>query len=276
MCQLLGMNCNVPTDICFSFEGFCARGGKTDEHRDGWGIAFFEGLGCRTFIDVKPSIASPIAELIKNYPIHSTNVIAHIRKATQGEIKLENCHPFRRELWGKYWVFAHNGNLENFEPELQGLYQPVGKTDSEKAFCLILETLRQAFPGGQPTLEKLYQILATITQSLAQQGIFNYLLSNGEYLFVYCSTQLHYLIRQAPFAAAHLIDEDITVDFQALTKQTDRVAIIATLPLTDNEVWTNIQPGELMVFQDGRPLNLRLTKELINCQTPGDRQTPTP
>ncbi len=49
-------------------------------------------------IDVKPSIASPIAELIKNYPIHSTNVIAHIRKATQGEIKLENCHPFRREL----------------------------------------------------------------------------------------------------------------------------------------------------------------------------------
>ncbi|MFN9674127.1 MAG: class II glutamine amidotransferase, partial [Microcystis sp.] len=29
MCQLLGMNCNVPTDICFSFEGFCARGGKT-------------------------------------------------------------------------------------------------------------------------------------------------------------------------------------------------------------------------------------------------------
>ena len=90
------MNCNVPTDICFSFEGFCARGGKTDEHRDGWGIAFFEGLGCRTFIDVKPLIASPIAALIKNYPIHSTNVIAHIRKATQGEIKLENCHPFRR------------------------------------------------------------------------------------------------------------------------------------------------------------------------------------
>ncbi|BAY11041.1 glutamine amidotransferase class-II [Calothrix sp. NIES-2098] len=42
MCQLLGMNCNTPTDICFSFEGFSARGGKTDDHSDGWGIAFFE------------------------------------------------------------------------------------------------------------------------------------------------------------------------------------------------------------------------------------------
>ena len=41
MCQLLGMNCNVPTDICFSFTGFQARGGATDVHADGWGIAFF-------------------------------------------------------------------------------------------------------------------------------------------------------------------------------------------------------------------------------------------
>ena len=36
------MNCNVPTDICFSFTGFQKRGGETDVHADGWGIAFFE------------------------------------------------------------------------------------------------------------------------------------------------------------------------------------------------------------------------------------------
>ena len=251
MCQLLGMNCNVPTDICFSFEGFCARGGKTDEHRDGWGIAFFEGLGCRTFIDVQPSIASPIAELIKNYPIHSTNVIAHIRKATQGEIKLENCHPFRRELWGKYWVFAHNGNLENFSPPAGDFYQPVGETDSERAFCLILNTLRETFPQGKPSLEQLYPVLKTITNSIACQGIFNYLLCDGEHFFAYCSTKLSYIIRQYPFAAAHLIDEDVSVDFQALARLGDQVAIIATTPLTDNEVWTTINAGELLVFQEG-------------------------
>jgi glutamine amidotransferase len=248
------MNCNVPTDICFSFEGFCARGGKTDEHRDGWGIAFFEDLGCRLFLDDNASIASPIAQLVKQYSIKSRNVIAHIRKATQGEVGLENCHPFQRELWGNYWVFAHNGNLENFEPKLTGIYLPVGQTDSEKAFCLLLETLRQNFPDGKPKLEELYSILKTVTQTLSSQGIFNYLLSNGEYLFVHCTTQLHYIVRQAPFAAAHLIDEDITVDFQALTNQDDRVAIIATVPLTDNEVWTVISPGELLVFQDGIPI----------------------
>ena len=41
MCQLLGMNCNVPTDICFSFTGFQKRGGETDVHTDGLGVAFF-------------------------------------------------------------------------------------------------------------------------------------------------------------------------------------------------------------------------------------------
>lgn len=256
MCQLLGMNCNVPTDICFSFEGFSARGGKTDDHADGWGIAFFEGVGCRIFLDAKPSVHSPIAELVRKYPIQSTHVIAHIRKATQGAVALENCHPFRRELWGRYWVFAHNGNLENFQLGSTQFYQPVGKTDSEQAFCLILETLRQAFPLGRPTLTELYPILKEVTQTLSGYGIFNYLLSDGMYFFAHCSTKLCYIVRQAPFAAAHLIDQDLTVDFNELTTPDDRVAVIATTPLTDNEVWTVIQPGELLAFQDGYPLRL--------------------
>ena len=145
MCQLLGMNCNTPTDIVFSFEGFTQRGGLTDHHTDGWGIAFFEGKAARLFIDHQPSIHSPIAELVRTYPIKSLNVIAHIRKATQGEVNLQNCHPFMREMWGQHWVFAHNGNLIGFKPELDGHYNPVGSTDSEAAFCMLLQTLRASF-----------------------------------------------------------------------------------------------------------------------------------
>src|SRR3954471_22265575 len=75
MCQLLGMNCNIPTDICFSFTGFRARGGATDVHRDAWGIAFFEGRGVRVFLDPQPSAESPVAELVRSYPIRSLNVL---------------------------------------------------------------------------------------------------------------------------------------------------------------------------------------------------------
>ena len=158
MCQLLGMNCAAPTDVTFSFTGFAARGGVTDHHADGWGIAFFEDKACRLFIDHQSSATSPIAEMVKRYPIKSKNTIAHIRKATQGHILLENCHPFMRELWGRHWIFAHNGDLKDYSPVLTGVYQPVGTTDSELAFCALLEGLRKAFPGAQqPPLDELFR-----------------------------------------------------------------------------------------------------------------------
>ena len=49
MCQLLGMNCNTPTDIVFSFEGFRRRAGLTDCHSDGFGIAFLKAVVCVFF-----------------------------------------------------------------------------------------------------------------------------------------------------------------------------------------------------------------------------------
>ncbi|MBC9073198.1 class II glutamine amidotransferase [Thauera sp. CAU 1555] len=253
MCQLLGMNCNVPTDICFSFTGFRARGGLTDHHRDGWGIAFFEGRAARVFLDPQPSSHSPVAELVHQYPIRSLNVIAHIRKATQGEIGLENTHPFQRELWGQCWIFAHNGNLKGFAPVLSGRFRPIGGTDSELAFCHLLDTLAQRHPDGPPEPAMLFATLRELASAVGVHGEFNFLLSNGDRLFAHCSTRLTYIVRQAPFAAAHLSDRDVTVDFRELTTPADRVAVIATTPLTDNEHWESIPPGTLMSFHLGTP-----------------------
>jgi glutamine amidotransferase len=256
MCQLLGMNCNVPTDICFSFTGFHRRGGATDRHEDGWGIAFYEGRGCRLFLDTESAAASPVAALVRSYPIRSLNVIAHIRKATVGTVTLENTHPFVREMWGRYWTFAHNGTLRRLPPRRRTRFQryrPVGTTDSERAFCAILERLRRVFPDGDPELPALRAAIAEITGELREHGDFNFLLSNGEALFAHCSTRLAYLVRKAPFAEAHLVDEDYSVDFSLLTTPEDRVAVIATVPLTDNERWTQIEPGSLIAFRDGEP-----------------------
>ena len=58
-------------------------------------------------------------------------------------------------------------------------------------------------------------------------------------------------MRQAPFGAAHLVDEDLTVDFAEHTRPDDRVAVIATAPLTDNERWTELPQGEVAVFGGG-------------------------
>src|SRR5438552_19038861 len=99
MCQLLGMNANTPTDIVFSFTGFCTR---AEEHNDGFGIAFFEGNGVRLFVDAQSARNSPVAAMVRRYPIRSANTSAHIRRATPGRVALEHTHPFPRYQWGRY------------------------------------------------------------------------------------------------------------------------------------------------------------------------------
>lgn len=251
MCQLLGMNCNTPTDVTFSFTGFAQRGGCTDEHADGWGIAFFEGSkGLRHFVDHQRACDSPVADLIRRYPIKSRHVIAHIRKATQGQVALENCHPFVRELWGRYWVFAHNGNLDNFFPRLHGAFQPVGGTDSERAFCWLMQELAKSH-AGVPDVTELTLTLRELVPRIAQHGTFNFMLSNGQALWAHASTQLHYLERQHPFSHAQLSDEDLSINFAEHAQPSDRVAVVVTAPLTVNESWVPFQAGEIKVFVDG-------------------------
>ncbi|MFB2538998.1 class II glutamine amidotransferase [Acinetobacter sp. c3-l95] len=262
MCQLLGMNCNVPTDIHFSFQGFRARGGLTDHHEDGFGIAFFEqsdcGVGLRVFHDDKPSHLSPIADLIGNYPIRALNVVAHIRKATQGNRCLANTHPFVRELWGEQWVFAHNGQMNrDFLAKIQqsaqqdfSHYQAVGNTDSERVFCYLLNQLKQKFPK-KPQDSQLFAFLTEQCREFAKHGLFNCLLSNGNWQLAYASSLLFYLTRQAPFGEAVLSDHEVAINFADVTTAHDRVTVFATIPLTSNEIWQQLSVNECLIFRDG-------------------------
>ncbi len=249
MCELLGMSANVPTDIVFSFTGLMQRGGRTGPHRDGWGIGFYEGRGLRLFQDPRASSESEVAQLVQRYPIKSEVVIGHIRQANVGRVCLANTHPFVRELWGRNWCFAHNGQLADFQPAL-GFYCAVGDTDSEAAFCDLLNRVRTAFEAPQ-AIETLLPILVDACATYRKQGVFNALLSDGDWLFSFCSTKLAHITRRAPFGPAQLKDADLKVDFQAETTPNDVVTVLATEPLTDNECWALYQPGEWRLWRAG-------------------------
>lgn len=253
MCQLLGMNCAQAMDATFSFTGFALRGGGTDEHSDGFGAAFFEGRSWRLFVDHRPSFSSPLAAWIKANPIHSKNVIAHIRKATRGGVSVENSHPFSRELWGRQWIFAHNGTLHGFEPPLDGPYAPIGQTDSEWAFCWILQSLRERF-DRPPSPELLFEALIPLAARASEYGRFNFLMSCGDFLIAHCSDRLYHLERSWPFSQARLVDQDLSIDFSKITSPADRVCFIATAPLTLDEPWVAFAPGEMILFRDGAPI----------------------
>lgn len=241
----------MPTDIRFSFAGLAERGGRTSVHRDGWGIAFYEGDGCRCFHDPTASCDSEIAGFLKNISIKSCNVISHIRKATHGKINLTNTHPFQRELWGRSWAFAHNGKLKNVKKWPLEFYKPIGTTDSEYAFCWILDQVRKEYPTAPRSFGGVKRMINHLCDKLADNGIFNMLMCDSRHLYTYCGTQLNWLTRKAPFGKATLIDTELTVDFTKHTTPDDIVTVIATTPLTSDEDWIAMHPGEFLVFKEG-------------------------
>jgi glutamine amidotransferase len=177
-------------------------------------------------------------------------VICHIRRANRGRVALENTHPFIRELWGRYWSFAHNGQLKGVKELPLSAYLPVGTTDSEHAFCWMLDRLRDRW-DRPPAFRSLCREVRRLAEELNGRGVFNLLLCDGQALFCFCSTNLAWLTRRHPFGNATLLDEDLTVDFARETTVHDVVSMVATRPLTRDENWTIMEKGTLAVFRNG-------------------------
>ena len=145
MCELFGMTASHATDVNRSLALLRPRGGATAPHSDGWGVAFYEGRAARIFKEAVPAADSRCLAFISDYEFKSSTVIAHIRKANPSAFgrSSANTHPFERELGGRSWVFAHNGKLDDLRPLAArlGRFHPIGETDSELAFCLLLDAI---------------------------------------------------------------------------------------------------------------------------------------
>ena len=118
-------------------------------------------------------------------------MISHIRKATHGDRALRNTQPFIRELAGRTHVFAHNGELKGIEQANDlslGRYQPVGDTDSELAFCNLLERLTPLWGEAAdvaPSLEARLNLIADFAADLRPFGPANFLYADSDVLFVH-------------------------------------------------------------------------------------------
>ena len=144
MCELLAISSRVPTRLTISLEALAARGGPHYSTRDGWGAAFYQGRDATVFREPAPASDSPLLRLLQTQGPTTQLAISHIRHATHGAITLANTQPFVRELGGRTHVFAHNGHLPGITQDARfalGRFQPVGDTDSEHAFCVLMDRL---------------------------------------------------------------------------------------------------------------------------------------
>lgn len=251
MCELLGLNANSPADMRLSFSELKVRGGVTDIHADGWGMAVYANRGCQTFHDEVASCRSSVANFIEHNPIKSKIIISHIRKANRGKICLENTHPFTRTLWSAEWSFAHKGQLNGIKHKLLNEFQPIGSTDSEYAFCYLMNCIHEEFKNKPRSKKQLWQFIKQVADEINQMGVFSFLLSDSHYLYAYCGKELYWVKRQYPFGEAEYIDTHNKVDFNKYMQNDDVITMVASQPLTRNENWHAMQKNQLCVFKEG-------------------------
>lgn len=246
MCELLGLAFNEPITVSISFRGFRHLGASNP---DGWGLAWFHSDG-QLEIRKEPAQAnaSRTALAVQKMSVSSPIFIGHVRRASHGGRTLANTHPFQHDLHGRPVVFAHNGTLHNLP--LPTHFRPVGETDSEQAFCVLLSWMQEK---NVPFSD--FRWIEEQLQRLNKCGTMNVIFSNGVELFVYHDIEgyngLCLAYREAPFQVIKLKDEDWTVDLSKEKKLSERGFVIATRPLTD-EKWTNLNKGRLLVIQAGR------------------------
>ena len=264
MCELFSLASEYPADVSFSLDEFKRHGGLSGPNKDGWGIAFYEQNDLRLIRETDAAATSPCLEFLRHHAYRSKIIVSHLRLATSGPVGLRNTQPFCRELGGSMHLFAHNGDLLDIHrlPGFgMGHYRPVGETDSELAFCHLLQGLQEIWLAAEPPdLELRYAVVAAFAQKIRPLGPANFIYSDGDYLFAHGHKRsqtgregfhppgLHWLCRNCSLASEATT---MHADGSALDGKRQQVALVASVPLT-NERWLPFAEGELMVFGNGR------------------------
>nr|BBJ04170.1 class II glutamine amidotransferase [Marinobacter nauticus] len=249
MCQIFGLNSARPVAPQEPLRGFLCRGGGTGDHKDGWGIAYYADGSHHLNVQKTSAFNCLKARAFLGQDILTRNLIAHVRKATFGPVELVNSHPFSRKLWGYDWVFAHNGDLHDFQPKVDAPFKPNGETDSEAAFGLLLSELVATFGDTRPGLDALAGEIRRVAADIATHGTFNFLLTIGDVMFAHGSTDLYWTQQTGEPRRARLVDCDQWLDDTVYAG--GPLIMVATQPITDGHDWHRFEKNELGIFVGG-------------------------
>jgi glutamine amidotransferase len=202
-------------------------------------------------------------QFIASHNLRSQLVIAHTRKATRGTRSYPNAQPFVRELAGRAHLFAHNGDLPGifksnaFQADR---FNPIGETDSELAFCVLLDQMTAIWtvPNATPTFRQRFLVVSSFASQLRALGPANFLYSDGDMLFAHGHRRKHAETGRVEAPGLVLLQQHcqgsqqgIVGDGLSIRSDDQLVTLFASVSLT-SERWEPLAEGELIAVSHGQ------------------------
>ncbi len=268
MCRIFGFRSVLQSQVHSSLvHAENALQGQSQRHPDGWGVAYYQAGAPHVIKSKESALDDQLFKRVSGI-VSSQTVVAHIRKATQGQHTILNAHPFQ---FGP-WIFAHNGNIKGFDqhkPTLLNLVNEnlrrfiLGDTDSEIIFYLLLTNLSNKVDLSQTdtdfnliktalieTIAQITNIAGELYHEEGKGAIENYLtiiLTNGNSMIAHQGGQrLHWSTwktlcperETCPSLAPSCEKETIDGKINHL--------IFSSEPLQGENVWNEMSLGEII------------------------------
>ncbi|MBR1455874.1 MAG: class II glutamine amidotransferase [Oscillospiraceae bacterium] len=230
MCELLGFSAREQRDLSPWLRIFFSHGAQNP---NGWGLA--RNIEGTPVIDrePQPASASVCAAAIASQPQPQVLSLAHLRKATVGDVSLENCHPlYRRDRSGRGWLLVHNGTVFTGLSSFDYQGRTTGSTDSEWILLYLLDRLdgESARKGRALSDEERFTVLEAGVSALSYRNKMNLLLSDGELLYAHANMRDTLFYKKLPGSI-----------------------LIATVPL-DDRGWAPVPLTRLLAYRQGQLL----------------------
>ncbi len=229
MCELLGASLKKREDLTEYLREFFSHSNK---HPHGWGIAAEKNGELQ--IEKEPVCAneSRMIEGIVERLSPQKNLLAHIRYATVGATRKENCHPFSGcDNSGRRWTLIHNGTIYSGLELMKYLDLQNGDTDSERIFMYLIDKINKALVNKKRLdIRERFELVDSLVCGLSSRNKLNLMIFDGEVLYVHKNM-------------------NATLSY----KQTENGVILSTQPL-ENEGWRDLPMCRAIAFKDGEKI----------------------
>lgn len=250
MCRLLGLIANKQVDLRFSLiEGPTTLTSLSKRNPDGWGLGWYKNGQPAVVKEPAPADSSQRYQATSAEAM-SDIFIAHVRTATTGGRRKENCHPFQYDPW----LFAHNGsvNRKAVYEWLNGTHRSSirGDTDSEVYFHWIVQSIEKASSAEEGITSALERLKGQVTE---YTGL-NFVLSDGHCLYAYRDASgnhdyysLFYLVRQPGRQhPEEFRSKEVSAMLETKSLRGEQAVLVCSEKLTE-EPWKEISIGQLLV-----------------------------